>query len=154
MSVSILNNDTTNQEFLDFIVDEIHNAVVSSVNSVGDPAAQVCDMLMVKDMKLYMTTSVKNPFFKCLINNPNIEVNGYKGNGTMDSCGFSLTATIKNINHQYLDEVFEKNPYLNEIYKDNLEQAKQELRILEITPHTGAYLDHRIDPIYHRTFKF
>ena len=47
MSVSILNDDTTNQEFLDFIVDEIHNAVVSSVNSDGDPAAQVCDMLMV-----------------------------------------------------------------------------------------------------------
>lgn len=154
MSISILNDQTTNQEFLDFIHNEIHNVVVSSIDAKGNPTAQVCDILLVKNMKLYMTTSVNNPFFQDLIHTPNVVVSGYKGNGTMDSCGFSLEGTIKNVDHQYLDEAFKENPYLNEIYQDNLEQAKKELRILEITPQTAGYLDHRTHPIFSRHFNF
>lgn len=154
MSVTILNNQTTNQEFLDFIHNEIHNVVISTINNEGKPAAQVCDILLVKNMKLYITTSSNNPFFQDLIHEPNVVVSGYKGNGTMDSCGFSLQGTIKNVDHQYLEEAFKENPYLNEIYKDNLEEAKKELRILEITPQTAGYLDHRTSPIFSRHFNF
>ena len=155
MTVSILTNKTTNQEFLDFIVDEIHNAVVSTVNKDNGPSAQVCDMLMNKDGKLYMTTSSKNhPFYDDLNNATYILINGYKGDGTMDSCGFSMKAAIKNVGHEYMDEVWEKNPYLNEIYKDNIAGAKEELRIFEITPISAGYLDHRTDPIFMRKFEF
>ncbi|WP_251716324.1 hypothetical protein [Lactobacillus agrestimuris] len=154
MAVSILNNETTNEEFLDFIVNEIHNAVVATTKPDGSPDAQVCDMLMHKNNKLYMTTSVNNPFFKSLTSRPEVVVDGYQGDGTMDSCGFSLRGTIKNVGHEYLDEVFEKNPYLNEIYKDDIEGAKKELRILEITPKHCGYLDHRTNPIFMRSFDF
>ena len=58
-----LNNKTTNQEFLDFVVDDVHNVVVSAVTQNGIPSAQVCDMLMNKNGKLYMTTSIKNLFY-------------------------------------------------------------------------------------------
>lgn len=54
----------------------------------------------------------------------------------MDYCGFSIRGTIKNVDHLYLDEIFAKNPYLNEIYADDLEGAKKDLRVLEITPIT------------------
>lgn len=151
---SYLNDQTSNQEFLDFVVDEIHNVVVSVVTKNGLPAAQVCDMLMNKDGKLYMTTSVKNPFFASLMSQEKVLVNGYKGDGTMDSCGFSIQGTIKNLEHEYLEEVFEKNPYLYEIYEDNLEEAKQDLRILEITPIRAGFLDHRFKPAYMRSFNF
>ena len=149
-----LNDKTTNQEFLDFVVDDIHNVVVSAVTQNGMPSAQVCDMLMNKNGKLYMTTSIKNPFFASLLTQPEVLINGYKGGGTMDSCGFSIKAKIKNLGQQYLQEVFKKNPYLYEIYEDNLEEAMQDLRILELTPIRAGFLDHRFKPAYMRNFVF
>lgn len=154
MKLSILNLKTSNQEFLDFIVNEIHNAVVSTVDFQGKPSAQVCDLLMNKNNKLYIATSKDNQFFKNLINMPDIKIDGYKGDGTMGSCGFSITGKIKNINHQYLDEIFAKNLYLNDIYRNNLEQAKKDLRILEITILKADYLDHRTNPVFVRSFEF
>lgn len=151
--VDILNNQTSNQEFLDFAVNQIHNVDVATTHQ-GEPSAQVCDLLLNKSGKLYIATSSQNPFFRDLINQPKVIVNGYKGNGTMDSCGFSIKGIIKNVDHQYIDEIFEKNAYLNEIYADNIEVAKEDLRVLEITPHSAGYLDHCTTPIFMRKFKF
>ena len=47
-----------------------------------------------------------------------------------------------------------KNDYLNEIYADDIEGAKEDLRVLEITPKEAAYLDHRTHPIFTRKFEF
>lgn len=151
--VDTLNNHTSNQEFLDFAVNQIHNVDVATTHH-GEPSAQVCDLLLNKNGKLYIATSSKNPFFRDLINQPKVIVNGYKGNGTMDSCGFSIKGIIKNVDHQYIDEIFEKNAYLNEIYADNIKVAKEDLRVLEITPQSAGYLDHRTTPIFMRKFKF
>lgn len=51
--VSILNNKTSNQEFLNFVVDEIHNADVVTTHN-NEPQAQVCDLLLNKNGKLYI----------------------------------------------------------------------------------------------------
>ena len=77
--VDILTNQTTNQEFSDFAVEQIYN-----VDAHGEPSAQVCDLLLNKNGKLYIATSSQNPFFKDLIKQPKVIVNDYKGNGTMD----------------------------------------------------------------------
>lgn len=106
--VDILSNQTSNQEFLDFAVKQIHNVDVATTHH-GEPSAQVCDLLLNKNGKLYITTSSQNPFFQDLINQPKVIVNGYKGNGTMDSCGFSIRGTIKNVEHQYIDEILKKS---------------------------------------------
>lgn len=146
---------TTNQEFLDFAVNEIHNVVVSTVDSNGLPIAQVCDLLLTRNNKLYITTSKNNhPFFDNLDNAHQIAINGYKGSGTMDSCGFSIKGNIQNIHHKLMDEIFDKNYYLNKIYQNNLAQAKEELQVFEIIPKQASYLDHRTNPIFYRKFKF
>lgn len=151
--VDILTKQTTNQEFLDFAVEQVHNADIVTTHA-GEPSAQVCDLLLNKNGKLYIATSSQNPFFKDLIAQPKVIVDGYKGDGTMDYCGFSIRGTIKNVDHLYLDEIFAKNLYLNEIYADDLEGAKKDLRVLEITPITAGYLDYRTKPVFMRNFKF
>lgn len=67
---------------------------------------------------------------------------------------FQLEEQLKNINHQYIDEIFEKNTYLNEIYADDIEAAKEDLIVLEITPQSSDYLDHRTTLIFMRKFEF
>ncbi len=151
--VSILNNKTSNQEFLDFVVNEIHNADVVTTHN-GEPQAQICDLLLNKDGKLYIMTSSENPFFKDLLKQPQVIIDGYKGNGTMDSCGFAIRGTIKNVDHKYMDEIFTQNEYLNQIYAPNVKEVKKDLRVLEVTPKTASFLDHRVHPIFMRKFKF
>lgn len=158
MSISMLNDKTSNEEFLDFIVNEIHNAVLSTVDGYL-PSAQVVDLLLNKNGKIYITTSSRNhPFFDALNNaekeNKIILVNGYKGNGTMDSCGFSLKAKIRNLKHEYIEEIFDQNPYLNTIYEKNIPKAKEVLNVFELTPIRAGYLDHRVVPAYWREFIF
>lgn len=151
--VRILNNQTSNEEFLEFAINEVHNVDVATTHH-GAPSAQVCDLVLNKNGKLYIVTSSQNPFFQDLIHQPKVIINGYKGDGTMDSCGFSIRGTIKNVEHEYIDEIFEKNDYLNEIYANDIEGAKEDLRVLEITPKEAAYLDHRTHPIFTRKFEF
>lgn len=105
--VSILNNQTSNEEFLEFATNEVHNVDVATTHN-GAPSAQVCDLVLNKNGKLYIVTSSQNPFFQDLIHQPKVIINGYKGDGTMDSCGFSIRGTIKNVDHEYIDEIFEK----------------------------------------------
>lgn len=40
------------------------------------------------------------------------------------------------------------------IYVDDVEAAKKDLGVLEITPKTASYLDHRTHPIFMRKFEF
>lgn len=158
MTISMLNNKTSNEEFLNFIVNEIHNAVVSTVDD-DLPSAQVVDLLLIKNGKIYITTSTRNhPFFDALNkaeqNHKIVLINGYKGNGTMGSCGFSLKANTKNLQHKYIEEIFDKNPYLNTIYEKNIPKAKEILNVFELTPIRAGYLDHRVVPAYWREFLF
>ena len=44
--VDILNNHTSNQEFLDFAVNPIHNVDIVTTHQ-GEPSAQVCDLLLL-----------------------------------------------------------------------------------------------------------
>lgn len=76
--VDILTKQTTNQEFLDFAVEQVHNADIVTTHA-GEPSAQVCDLLLNKNGKLYIATSSQNPFFKDLIAQPKVIVDGYKG---------------------------------------------------------------------------
>lgn len=159
MAVRMLDKYTTNDEFLDFIVKDIHNAVVSTVTEDNLPSAQVVDLLMKKDGKIYITTSERNHPFVDDLNRAEAEdkiilVNGYKGSGTMGSCGFSLKVKVKNLGHEYLEEIFKENPYLNVIYEKNIPKAKQILRVFELTPIRAGYLDHRVNPAYWREFLF
>ena len=91
--VDILTNQTTNQEFSDFAVEQIHNVDVATTHH-GEPSAQVCDLLLNKNGKLYIATSSQNPFFKDLIKQPKVIVNDYKGNGTMDFHVAFLSAAL------------------------------------------------------------
>ena len=151
--VDILTKQTTNQEFLDFAVEQVHNADIVTTHA-GEPSAQVCDLLLNKNGKLYIATSSQNPFFKDLIAQPKVIVDGYKGGRNDGLLRFFNSWYNQNVDHLYLDEIFAKNPYLNEIYADDLEGAKKDLRVLEITPITAGYLDYRTKPVFMRNFKF
>ncbi|OYS40003.1 hypothetical protein CBF85_00290, partial [Lactobacillus taiwanensis] len=69
--VSILNNQTSNEEFLKFATNEVHNVDVATTHH-GAPSAQVCDLVLNKNGKLYIVTSSQNPFFQDLIHQPKV----------------------------------------------------------------------------------
>lgn len=155
MVVNTIDKKSSNQDFLDFIVDQIHNVVVSTADSKGDPQAQICDFMFNRDGKLYIGTSKKNPFYQALMENNNkVVVSGYKGEDTMSSYGFSLKGTIADIGQKYQEEFFAKNPYLSQAFLNDLETEKKNMRCLEITPKSASFIDYRKQPIFLRHFSF
>lgn len=92
--VDILTKQTTNQEFLDFAVEQVHNADIVTTHA-GEPSAQVCDLLLNKNGKLYIATSSQNPFFKDLIAQPKVIVDGYKGDGRWTIAVFQFVVQSK-----------------------------------------------------------
>ena len=152
--MEFLNDKSTNTDFLEFVTDFIHNVVVSSVDEDGHPYAQVCDALYHDDDKLYIMTKKDNDLYNCIKRAPELVITASKGNGTMDSVGIAIKGEAHDVDHKFQDEIFTKNPYLNQIYAGHLEEAKEYMHTIEITPEVGSVYDIRIKPIYQRKFTF
>ena len=105
--VSILNNQTSNEEFLEFATNEVHNVDVATTHH-GAPSAQVCDLVLNKNGKLYIVTSSQNPYFQDLIHQPKVIINGYKGDGTMDYVAFRFGEQLKMSNMNILTRFLKK----------------------------------------------
>lgn len=152
--MEFLDDNSTNTDFLEFVTDYIHNVVVSSVDEAGYPCAQVCDALYHYDDKLYIMVKKGNMLYKGIKRAPELIVTASKGTGTMDSVGISIKGKGYDIDHKFQDEIFAKNPYLNQIYAGHLEEAKEYMHTIEIIPDFGAVYDIRIRPTYQRKFEF
>lgn len=149
-----LNDDSTNNDFLDFVTDDIHNAVVSTVDKYDHPYAQVCDMLYHTDGKLYLMTKEGNELFNCIKRAPELVITASKGDGTMGSIGIALKGKAYIVDHKYQSEIFATNPYLNQIYASHLEEAKEYMHTIEVQLESGSIYDIRLNPIYQRKFQF
>lgn len=149
-----LNDKSTREDFLDFVCDYIHNVVVSSVDDQNHPYAQVCDALYYTEDKLYLLTKKGDPLFNCIEHSPILKVTASKGDGTMNSVGIAIDAMAYDAGHKFQEEIFEKNPYLNEIYAGHVQEAKEYMHTIELNIKTGSVYDIRIKPIYQRKFIF
>lgn len=149
-----LNDKSTNSDFLTFVTDYIHNVVASSVDKNNHPYAQVCDALYHKDDKLYLLAKKDGALYDCIKHAPEIKITASKGDGTMNSVGIGISGMAYDVEHKYQAEIFEKNPYLNQIYAGHLEEAKEYMHTIEVEIESGSIYDIRLNPIYRRTFKF
>lgn len=152
--MEFLNDKSTNTDFLEFVTDYIHNVVVSTVDDSGHPYAQVCDALYHDGDKLYIMTKKGNDLYKCIKRAPELVITASKGDGTMSSVGIAIKGKAQDVNHKFQAEIFTKNPYLNQIYAGHLEEAKDYMHTIEITPDYGTVYDIRVNPIYQRKFEF
>ena len=126
------------------LVENIHSTAIATVDAEGKPVNRIIDMMLEKDGKLYFLTAKGKAFYDQLMAQAYVSIAGVKNQASI-----SLHGNIRNIGKQYLDEIFEKNPYMKQIYPDD---RREPLEVFEIYEGEGEYFDISVTPIVRESF--
>lgn len=137
-------------EILKVLQEDIHTVIIATTDQKGNPYTCAIDMMLLEDESLYFLTARGKAFYDRLMKQSHIALTGLKGEDTMSSVAISLQGTVKNIGHEKLEEIFEKNPYMKEIYPDEI--SREVLEVFKIDKCQGEYFDLSQKPIYRQSF--
>lgn len=144
-------------DFLKILKNDIHTTIMATVDGEGHPVTRVIDVMLSDDKTLYFITAKGKEFYRQLMEQRFVSISGTCGGEGMDKKeasvhmkAISVRGTVKNIGSQRLAEVFEKNPYMNEIYPDAV--SRKALEVFCITEGTGEFFDLSAKPIQRESF--
>lgn len=138
-------------DFLKFLVEDLHSVVVATVDSDGHPRTTVMDMLMEDGQTVYFLTGSFKPVYQDLLNSGWVSVTGITdGDQSIGKESLTLTGEVQHIGQELLPDLFEKNPYLKDIYPTKEGQAS--LEVFRFVRAQGKYYDLRQLPPKRATF--
>lgn len=140
------------EDYLNYLKNEIHSTVFATVDENGNPVTRVIDIMLVKETKLYFLTAISKPFYKQLKMNPVVSITGIEVETSMESFSITLQGRVNEIGSTYLDEIFEKNPYMAKIYPSV--EDRNVLRVFEIYKGVMSIFDLSKKPIYQNVKSF
>ncbi len=120
-------------EYLRVLVETIHSTTVATIGADGHPQTRVIDMMLYDENGVYFLTAKGKTFYDQLMDQQYIAVSA-----TKDKMAISLRGKIRNIGYEKLDEIFEKNTYMQKIYPDDTRSALQVFQLYEAQ---GEYFD-------------
>lgn len=145
------------RDYLKILKNEIHSSVMATVDENGLPVTRVIDVMLVDDNTLYFLTAKGKEFYKQLMNQKYVSISGICGGEGMDKKeasvhmkALSIRGTVENIGSDLLDEIFEVNPYMKDIYPDA--SARTALEVFKMKAGQGEYFDLSTKPITRGSF--
>ena len=138
--------------YLKYIVEQIHTTVVATVNEKGLPVTAAIDMMDYDDNSLYFLTAKGKNFYDRLKRKGYLALTGIKGEDTMSSVAVSLGGKVRELGTELLPRLFEKNPYMNEIYPDAA--SRTALTVFQIYEGNGEWFDLSKKTIERASFTF
>ena len=142
----------TAKDYLEYIVNQIHSTVVATVDENGLPVTCVIDMMYADENDLYFLTAKGKNFYKRLKDKGYIAFSGKKGEDTMSCVAVSVRGKVKEIGYDMLPVLFEKNPYMYEIYPS--EDSRKALTVFQLYEGSGEWFDLSKKPIQRDSFSF
>lgn len=123
----------TRNEYLKLLVENIHSTTVATIGPDGHPQTRVIDMMLWDEQGVYFLTARGKAFYAQLMEQGFIALSAGK-----DKISISLRGKIRNIGSEKLDEIFEKNPYMQAIYPGDTRSALEVFCLYEAQ---GEYFD-------------
>ncbi|MCD8108880.1 MAG: 4Fe-4S binding protein [Clostridiales bacterium] len=123
----------TNLDYLKMLVKDIHSTTVATIGADGHPQTRTIDMMLWDEKGVYFLTAKGKAFYTQLMEQKYIALSA-----TKDKKSVSLRGRIQNIGSEKLDEIFEKNPYMQKIYPGDTRSALEVFRLYEAS---GEYFD-------------
>lgn len=139
-------------DFLTYLVDEIHTTVVATVDDDGFPVTAAIDMMDADETGLYFLTAKGKGFYDRLIKRGYMALTGMKGEDTLSCVAVSVRGKVREIGESYLPRLFEKNPYMYEIYPS--EESRRALTVFKLYEGSGEWFDLSRKPIERASFTF
>ena len=140
------------KDFLDYLVHEIHTTVVATVNDEGLPVTAAIDMMDSDENGLFFLTARGKGFYDRLKQRGFLALTAVKGETTMSSVAVSVRGKVRELGYDKIPELFEKNPYMREIYPT--EESMHALTVFHIYEGSGEWFDLSKKPIERASFTF
>ncbi len=96
----------------------MHSAAVATIGADMHPQIRTIDMMLYDDRGVYFLTARGKAFYAQLMDQQYIALSA-----TKDKRSVSLRGKVRNIGKERLDEIFEKNPYMQGIYPGDTRSA-------------------------------
>ena len=112
--------------YLKLLVEDIHSTTVATIGADGHPQTRVIDMMLWDENGVYFLTAKGKAFYAQLMEQGFIALSA-----TKDKAAVSLRGRVKNIGSEKLDEIFEKNPYMQSIYPGDTRSALEVFWLFE-----------------------
>jgi len=126
---------------------EIRDTSMATVAEDGTPRVRIIDTMLVKDEKLFFLTARGKDFYRELMRTGQVAVTGL--NDRWETV--RLQGKVKNIGHEHLDEIFEKNPSMNSVYPGD---SREILEVFCLYEGQGEYFCLAGHPIVRKPFSF
>ena len=123
----------TNNDYLKILVEDIHSATVATIGADGHPQTRIIDMMYYDESGIYFLTAKGKEFYEQLMKQQYVAISATKG-----KLAVSLRGNVKNIGKKNLDIMFEKNPYMKEIYPGDTREA---IEVFWLYKAKGEYFD-------------
>ena len=104
------------KDYLNYIVHEIHSTIVATVDDEGLPVTAAIDMMDCDDDSLYFLTAKGKGLYDRLKKRGFLAFTAMKGEDTMSSVAVSIRGKVRELGYDRIPELFEKNPYMHQIY--------------------------------------
>lgn len=140
------------KDYLAYLVEEIHTTVVATVDDAGLPVTAAIDMMDADEGGVYFLTARGKGFYDRLKKRGVLALTGMKGEDTMHCAALSIRGKVRELESELLPRLFEKNPYMNEIYPDAA--SRSALIVFVIYEGSGEWFDLSKKPIERASFTF
>lgn len=142
----------TAKEILNKLQRDIHSTVFATVDEKGLPQTCVIDIMLTDEDGLYFLTAKGKSFYERLTKQPFVAISGMKGLDTLSTIAISVRGAVRNIGKERLDEIFEQNPYMADIYPT--EKSRSALEVFQLYKGEGEYFDLTQLPPCRQSFSF
>ena len=142
----------TATEVLNYLQREIHTTVAATTDSDGLPVTCAIDMMDADENGLYFLTAKGKGFYIRLKETGYLALTGMKGEDTMSCVAVSVRGKVKELGGGPLPRLFEKNPYMREIYPTP--ESQKALTVFQLYEGRGEWFDLSKKPIERFSFSF
>ena len=140
------------KEYLAYISEKIHTAIVATVDDDGLPVTAAIDMMDSDKNGLFFLTAKGKGFYDRLKKRGYLALTAVRGETTMNSVAVSVRGKVKELGYDKIPELFAKNPYMYEIYPT--EESMHALIAFQIYEGTGEWFDLSKKPVERVSFSF
>ena len=134
------------QHYFD-LLREIRDTAMATVAEDGTSRIRIIDTMLVKDEKLFFLTARGKEFYRELMRTGQVAVTG------LNACWETvrLQGKVRNIGHEFLDEIFDKNPSMKSVYPGD---SREILEVFCLYEGQGEYFCLADHPIIRKPFCF
>lgn len=139
-------------EHLARIVNDLHTTILATVDDDGLPRTCAVDMMDYDENGLYFLTARGKSLYDRLKKRPFVALTATNGQETMRCVAASVRGKVRELGSEPVARLFEKNPYMREIYPT--EESQRALTAFNLYQGTGELFDLSVKPLVREGFSF